>query len=155
MLLRDGSRAPLHTAPVPEKAKPGFHSLRANPSHRPPKSRLRNPGLREQLLVPRAHRAPRSPHPEGLQALSPRQGNKTVLQMRTNLSNLSHCCSSHCKILLSLRIAELNKDARVQTLCMRAPVPAECLQGLTSASSPSVLEGSTSQRWCPRHQVRH
>lgn len=41
----------LHAAPVPDKAKPGFHSLKANPSHRSPKSRLRN---RLGLLAPRA-----------------------------------------------------------------------------------------------------
>lgn len=131
---RDGSRALLHAAPVPETAKPGFHSLRANPSQRPLKSRLRN---RLGLLAPRAGGV--AAGPQGTQSPEWLQGNKTVLQMTTNLSNLSHCCSPHCKILLSLWIAESNKDARVQTLCMRAPVPAERLQGLTSASSPCVL----------------
>lgn len=74
---------------------------------------------------------PRSPG--CLQALSLGQGNKTLLQMRANLSNLSWCCSSHREILLSWWIAESNKDARAHALRMRSPFPAERLCGLSAA----------------------
>lgn len=84
--VRDGSRALLHTAPVPETAKPEGKSLpqatqiQAQEQAGPAGS----PGWGSSCWSPGHTEHPSSPHPEWLRVLSLRQGNKALLQMTTN-----------------------------------------------------------------------